>query len=471
MNSPTPIRFAPPHKFLLSVMNIAFIFLLLMLGSHNRFTSDDHGMIYLLNSFGITGGTKYLYLNWSTSWSIFILLLSIISWLYSGASFIWYTVLVLVLLGIACKKILSFAFSHWGIRLPGYLLINYSVLLCATFFFLSFDKGESWFWITCSVEYLLGFVILLLGISAVLSSSTTLFNYILIALFFTCVGGGVLPVVLVAYSSFFIYYAISLRKFGFKVKSSQNKFAKKVHVAFLFFFISALFMLLGPGKTARMATLPEPSFITAFGMFAKGVGKAAIHELPYALPVFFLCIIPWILLGHHFKKTGITLLRKIDLKKSLFRVIIGFAGLILVTLFPAAYLLSDIPPYRVWTQVYFGMAVLCCFGGLVFGNLTSIRHSFINALFISSGLVSLVLICVICYHQFKVVSVYSKAVDTRLERLEALEKKKNNKLIVLKKLPPSGLLYSAEVSTDSLHFNNDNLRKGLGLHFRVKLEY
>ncbi|HXB38896.1 MAG TPA: DUF6056 family protein [Bacteroidia bacterium] len=455
------------HVVLLLSVNFAFITLLLLLGYYNQFASDDYGLIYVKDTYGMWGGAKYMYFNWSTIWTNFLLAFPLIQFLQSTGSLFWYTLILISLLLFSVYKIVSFVFSSFDITTSTFTLLNFTVLFCATFFFLSFNKGESWFWITCSVEYLFSIVVLLLGICAILNKSVSILNYVIIALLFIFVGSCVLPLVLAAYVGFICYYCFIFSKNNWGVK---KYLVKKISFAFVYFVISSVVMFFGPGKEKRMETLANPEISTGLLMGIKSIGKMALYDMPYVFPFFILFAILWGFLGNCLKNSGGQVLRRGGLKKVLFFAGCLFVLLGLVTVFPASYVLSDTPPYRALTQLYFGLTVICCAGGFVIGNHFNFSKKFSSILFIFSSFLLLFFIGKTVYQQFNIASKYSAAIDKRIELLNNLNCNGNKKLVVLEKLPPSGMLYSAEISTDSLHYNNVNLKKGLKLIFNVRLE-
>jgi hypothetical protein len=455
------------RSVLLLSVNFAFITLLLLLGYYNQFASDDYGLIYVKDTYGMWGGTKYMYFNWSTIWTNFLFAFPLIQFLQSTGSLFWYTLILISLLLFSVYKILSFIFSSFSVKANWFTRLNFTILFCATFFFLSFNKGESWFWITCSVEYLFSIVVLLLGVCTIISKSTSALNYFITALLFVYVGSCVLPLVLAVYVGFICYYCFMFSKNNRGVK---KYLVKKMSFAFMCFVISSVVMFFGPGKEKRMETLADPEISTGLLMGMKSIGKITLYDMPYVFPFFILFAILWGFLGNCLKNSGGQVLRRGSLKKFLFFTACSFTLLGLLTVFPASYILSDTPPYRALTQVYFGLAVICSTGGFVIGNHFIFSKKFNAILFVSSSLLLIFFIGETGYSQFNITSKYSEALDKRIKLLNDLNCNGNKKLVVLEKLPPSGMLYSAEISTDSLHYNNVNLKKGLKLNFNVKLE-
>ena len=70
--------------------------------------------------------------------------------------------------------------------------------------------------------------------------------------------------------------------------------------------------------------------------------------------------------------------------------------------------------------------------------------------------------------QQRIVSTYSVAADQRKEYLLNLQQSGNKKVITVKPLPPSGFLYSSEVTEDTINFRNEHYEDGLGLGFKIK---
>jgi hypothetical protein len=73
--------------------------------------------------------------------------------------------------------------------------------------------------------------------------------------------------------------------------------------------------------------------------------------------------------------------------------------------------------------------------------------------------------------QTSISSTYASQNDERIAFITELNNRVHkDTLIYLTPLPPSGMLYSAEITADTNHFTNKELRMGYHLKFHVALE-
>ena len=71
-------------------------------------------------------------------------------------------------------------------------------------------------------------------------------------------------------------------------------------------------------------------------------------------------------------------------------------------------------------------------------------------------------------YQSTIASKYSKVNDDRIAYVQELKTSNiKDTLILLTPLPPSGMLYSGEITPDTTHFTNRELKMGYELPFYV----
>jgi len=75
-------------------------------------------------------------------------------------------------------------------------------------------------------------------------------------------------------------------------------------------------------------------------------------------------------------------------------------------------------------------------------------------------------ILVITFQQLNFVNPYIKAVENRNQLLNT----NKNQFYRLEALPPSGYLYSSEISVDSNHYNNQHLKSYFNLKYSPILQ-
>jgi hypothetical protein len=70
--------------------------------------------------------------------------------------------------------------------------------------------------------------------------------------------------------------------------------------------------------------------------------------------------------------------------------------------------------------------------------------------------------------QYTLTTEYAKKYDERMEYIESKRLNYTNEVLELPPLPLSGMLFSAELSTDTSHFSNQHLKKALRLNFALQ---
>ena len=96
-------------------------------------------------------------------------------------------------------------------------------------------------------------------------------------------------------------------------------------------------------------------------------------------------------------------------------------------------------------------------------NAHTIKVQWIN--YSLTGALAFLLYMGVC--QYNTTQAYAQQVDNRIYILKTLQKKGNQLATPLNALPTAGLLYSAEINTDTSYFSNKDLKKALGLKFNI----
>ena len=127
-------------------------------------------------------------------------------------------------------------------------------------------------------------------------------------------------------------------------------------------------------------------------------------------------------------------------------------------------------PKRSLTQISFYLITLCTFLCFYSGYTQNVFPKFVTPGFYISSITCLIILVATGVSQQHIVSTYALALDQRTKALQELNEKGNTTWTKVEPLPPSGFLYSAEITTDTSHFSNLQYQKGLGLHFKVSLK-
>ncbi|MDD5570226.1 MAG: DUF6056 family protein [Bacteroidales bacterium] len=446
--------------FLILFSSTLFIALFLVLSFNNRLTSDDFLFSSFVKEKGIIGTTSFLYENWSGRWTAYSLA-NVVYFLYSKSTIILFlfslinlafTIFsVFILLKLISKKI--------KFEIENSFLFLLSLYFTSTFFYLTPDKGECWFWTISVPIYLLSLNFILLGFSFIFNGSRKSLNYFLIAVCFIYIGGASEIYALLA-----IFIFIVLLIF---YKKSDVTTCKEIIFGFIFCLLSFLITYLSAGNKIRANALPSPSFVQALKLsvltlwhLLKVICTGYLHFI-----ILFSTI--WFIAGTLINK-GFTINNK-NLRKSFLMFLFTSFAIVFIIIFLTTYILSDIAPGRILTIVYFIVSLsifVCSFSlGLIFDfpNKKSFRFILLSVFVV----LVFVQLCIL-KNQFIITKQYSSDYDKRIEKLESA--KNAGKDICIESLPVSGYLYSKDISADTASQENKNLVKYLDLKFNVRLK-
>lgn len=449
---------------LLSLCSAGFLLLYLILSWYNRFAVDDYYYIHNEHLYGIWGGMSRGYYNWGGRWTSY-LLWDVIYHLHDYGSIVFlYSMAVMAFYILAIYLLLLRIFDAVKIHLKKTEILNYSILFSAFTFFISFNKGEMWFWVVSTTMYIVSISSFLMGLGYVFSKKKTLSDYFAVAVCFTYAGG--------ASEIYSVFYVLLMAIFLCLFNKDNLKIYTGDYTGKMIsglFFLSAAFIIsfTAPGNEVREGWLPEPSFINAFFVTLKSLVKLILFKISYQVPWIILFSILFIYTGFRFgnpdNKNKFSNYFKLFIISGLLLVI-----LIYFMLFPACYILSEIGPDRSLSLIVFVIGAFCAAWSFFIGYRCILKKKIISYLFRSSVAGIFVSVITTSVLQFLKVSEYASALDSRTEFLSGLQERGNKKTITVSPLPPSGFLYSAEISEDTAYFANEHYRLGLNLNFKVK---
>lgn len=439
-----------------------------MLCYFNRLATDDYYFIWDVRNHGIITGVISQYMEWcgrfaaTFAMDIFYKVFDIN---YAFYSFFPILSALLIAAGIYfllgnCSKALSLSFTKTQ-RL--FSAASFTALL----FFLSVDIGESWFWFCSQSSYMWSIIAFIWGLVFLSNSKHAVFSTITALFCFIYVGGSI-EVFSVIFGLFFTINLI-LKYCNTKNIRSFLSTNKKALIVYFGLAISFIIFLIAPGNYLRDGLFPEHQFWYSFFITAKSFVKFGILYLPFKLTYILVFATPFLILGNTVKSNEIKLF-KYSFKTFFWRLSLVFFLVLFLFFFIVAYVMVETGPPRMWFFVSFLLSVYCCILFFYAGFKDVISSK--NLGFIKNGTVILgigLLLFHIIY-QYPIVSNYSKATDSRNEYITELNKTTTgDSLIYLSPLPPAGMLYSTEISTDTTHFTNKELRLGYELKFHVAL--
>ncbi len=458
------------YTVLLSSILALFVCLLLMLCYFNRLATDDYYFIWDVRNHGIIKGVTSQYLEWCGRFAATFFMDIFYKWFdVEHTYYSFFPFLSALLLFSGLYTLLQKTCSIINLALTKYQTVLAAASFSALLFFLSIDIGESWFWFCGMSSYLWSIIAFIWGIAFLLNtkkSKRSLFASILCFIYI----GGSSEVYSVIYGLLMISYLFYQYK---KLTSLTVLFAAAYHKRLLIilipFAISFLIFLVAPGNYLRDGLFPEHQFWYSFFITAKSFVKFGVFYLPLKLHYILIFTVPFLLLGNTFKEKQNKLFDTSF--KSIFKQLsFAFVSVLFIFFLLVAYVMVETGPPRIWFLVSFLLSIYC---SLIFfyagykGLLTIKQLRIIKN-------VSLVLgFCTLIFHlinHYSIASTYARANDERIMTIKELnEQITKDTLIFLDPLPPSGMLYSTEIASDTSHFTNKELRLGYNLKFHIAL--
>jgi hypothetical protein len=446
-------------KRLLVVSAVLFVLLWLFLHAFNHFASDDYQLIYERFYYGVFDATYHQYISYCGRWlplgfTFFMLSFSKIP----GFLFLYGLITVGFAVLASYRFFRVFSNTTLPYKISSRYILAISIFFILSFFMLTPEKSEVWFWYNSTSMYLWNLLFCMFGVSFLMWDRGKT-EYIFIALSFAYVGAASEPFAIVVIGLFMaaiIYRAIIKIGFSFKYL-----FALLVTLG------AFIINVISEGNEARATLLPPASGRVAVVNMVHAVTHLLAQHGPVffgTLAAFFAC---WVFIGGQVSENY-----KPFAKLNWLYLLVGALLLKLIwiaILFPAAYTLGGIPPQRVQGAIFFATAVFVAAGGLYSGIAIG-KSKFIEM----TGLVAI--LCIVLgtgYIFFKHISiepVYAKTLKSREKLLKMYKEEDREKVLYLAPLPDPGFLHSAEITADTNRAINQQLRTGLGLDFNVALE-
>jgi hypothetical protein len=444
---------------LLAASVILFVLLWLFLHFFNHFASDDYQLIYERFYHGIVGATYNQYATYCGRWLPLAFTFTMLTFSKIPGFLFLYGMFTIGFATLASYRFFRvLANIYLPERASGKYVLAVSVFFIFSFFMLTPEKSEVWFWYNSTSMYLWNLLLCMFGVSFLLWDRGKT-EYIFITGSFAYVGAASEPfaiVVIMVLTAVVVYRAII--KIGFSFK----------YLFALLVTLSAFIInIISEGNEVRSSLLPPASGRVA----VVNMVQAVLHLVSQHGPVFFGTVAAffacWVFMGSQLSATY-----KPFQKFKFLYILAALVVLMLLwifILFPAAYTLGGIPPQRVQGALFFITALFLCgiglYSGLAIGKSKLIDFGGLAA-------ISCILLgtCFIFYKHIGIEPVYAKTLKSREKLLNMYKEEDREKVLYLAPLPDPGLLYSAEISTDTNAVKNQQLRSGLGLSYNIARE-
>lgn len=466
------MSFNKTTSFLIVISNSLFLLLYFSLGYHNRLAIDDFHFLANVKEFGILNGTIEEYNSWSSRW-VSVLLNHFVLFMNEKWKWTLFTFSLLnltffvITIQFLTKKILNCFFFGRKLNIGlanknTWIRFNISLFLVSLLFITTFSIAETWFWLCSTTTYLWSNIMFFLGLACLLGQKKQIKSSVIGGISFIYVGGSSGPLALISIFILFSFLIIStLDKLPNNI--SKKSFNLKTTLYLCCCLFSFLILYFSKGNTIRLHSFEEISIFYSIILNFKMVGIILLKQLPFTILLSsYLCLPIGALLKVDSDKI------KINLKRDLLLTTLTYVIILFLYQLSITYKTSDIGANR----ALFFVSLLSTFFILIVYflllNTVKITYKRLKFITILPLLSSILIFGILFFKQQPLLSNYSHSYDQRIHFLNNVENR--NKTLELSPLSPSGLLFSAEISTDTSHFSNQHMKKGLGLNFTIALE-
>lgn len=429
---------------------LAFLLLYIALVYNNRLAADDFHVIDNVKKHGVLGSIGYEYESWSGRWSATLLS-------HAATAYIMRFPWLMPFIQLLIAGVFSISLYHFlrnsnickPYRSKFWDRFSFAITSTAILFLATINKGETWMWWCASFTYLLGTASILMGAALILDEKNSLLKDLCCILCLTYAGGASEPAAATTLVALVALWVLRSGKSTMLKTPNHNK--KRLIYAIAALSISFGVCLSAPGNEIRSELLPKVGGMESLVVNFKMLGILLIKHLPLALLILATGV-PGLLAC---KQQDLSL--KSNVKKTCFQLT-AIAILVFIYQWTITKVTGDVAADRATLFIVLCMMI----ASILAYKLLSER---ISTSFLQS--ISLLAVAgVLTYHlfsQIQTTTIYAKAYDLRMQTL--FDAEKNQTTPTLAPLPPSGFLYSAEISSDSTHHSNVHLRQGLNLNY------
>lgn len=454
-------------RSLIRFAGILFFLLFLILAFFNRPATDDFHFMHNLHQYGIWEGMLQEYSTWSPRYCSVLITQSILSLEeFTGWGYLIYGVLSLLLSWTAVHFLINRIkelLRRSGIDLidDGPIGISTSLFICSIWFLSTFRIGETWFWLCSSSTYLWSNAFLLFLMGSVIHEKQSVKHWLVITISSIYIGGSCGPLSILTLVLLTGVISVTTTKWN-PFENSQT-ILKRAVFSLLVLLLAFTVQYLAEGNRIREQFFREISLVESFILNIKMTGIILLKRLPLSLLISLALTFPLLLAVKQKEVSFTKWVRAITLSS------IIYVGLIFLFQWSITYKTQDVGAYRTLFFVNTLSVIFCA-------NLwvQSARYGIIDSskLFWSTTK-KVILVCYsitllfLLFQQANYGYQYSKSCDSRIAYcIKACNQNKNT--IILHPLPYSGMLYSAELSTDPSFFSNEHYVQGLNITCKVR---
>lgn len=172
---------------------------------------------------------------------------------------------------------------------------------------------------------------------------------------------------------------------------------------------------------------------------------------------------PWMLLGQEMPSG-----EKVELKKLLpqfIKSLFVVDMLLFILILPASWILYELAPDRALSQVSLLLTIYSSFVFFYIGYKVKMEKKFSERIVSVALVLTVFVLSFHIYNQYSITSKFADEYDKRIKYVMQENSLGRKNTVFFEHLPPSGMIYSDELSADSL--SNIPFEKTYGLKFHV----
>lgn len=369
-------------------------------------------------------------------------------------------------------------------RLGPFYSVLLSLLFLVSYYLITPDKNESWYWLSGSVEYLWPTIFVIGGLGFALEKKSTLFGSILLFVLAFLVGGGseVAGTILVV-SLFLSLLYLALMAFLQKregnllsfVKTlfTDNKLFVNLFIIFLGASLSFLIMYLSPGNAIRIKG-PGSDEMNIIGALFYSLQKGPALTFTIIKENFVYLLSLLVSLSAFFSFAGVGFEEFVDRNKTvkkIFFILVAPFFLSIIYMLPGYRALGRVLPSRAEIDLSFIILVSLIYAALylsrIFMDIKLQKYFLYNALISATALIflssSLLAFTKTVAEDIYIAKNYSDAFDSMFMKLKDAASENKNQIVIVSPLPESGLIHSEKLKVDPGHWANKPISNFFGL--------
>lgn len=406
----------------------------------NRFAADDFYFMSEIKTKSAYAIFHHLQFEWHGRFFSNFLLAYLIPLNQYSYFLLSYNLVSLGLLLFAIFRVLKNITHYFSIEIKN--LFFYVIIVMSIFFFCTLLPNDSWFWFTGSVVYFYSTISLLLLLSVFFKKEKNSWDYLLLIVSSIVIGG--------SNETMTIIVVLFLTGFILKEKPTFSVSLPFI-IAITFLLISFSIIYFSEGTKLRDNITPDLSWQNVILYTGYATVKTLFFQFHKTfLPALFLAI-PLLFLN-----IKVTYNKKFKpIKELIFScAIIGVVVFInhLIAVIP----LGALSPERITTVSSILIVILLIRYLFLLGCEIHIPEK-LKKVILATNTIGVIIFVVVT---FQIHKNYAIAYDNRMQELTKIKTTNSQQnLVYLQPLPASGYLPSAEITTDSTHFLNVDLKR------------